>query len=204
MSENHNKHIGILGGTFDPIHNGHMMLAEEAMKQFPLDEIWFMPSGVPPHKQERNITAKEHREQMVRLAIKDMNHAKCCDYEIKKETHSYTAETLTYLHELYPNVTFYFIMGADSLFYLECWYQPEVIMQHAVILAAKRDEKEDADLLWKIQELNDKYQADIRLLQIPGMKVSSSMLREMAKKNMSLQQYVPNAVEQYIREHRLY
>lgn len=198
--------IGIMGGTFDPIHNGHLMLGEYAYKQFELDEIWFMPNGNPPHKQERNDrTDARDRAEMVRLAIEGNDSFRLEEYEVNRTEISYSYQTMEYFKQKYPNDHFYFIIGADSLFALEKWVHPERIFKTCTILAAYRDEMNNRSIMnSKINELNHKYNADIRLLVTPLMNVSSHELRDKLKKGMSIADDVPETVEKYILCHNLY
>ena len=108
------RRIGILGGTFDPVHNGHLLLGEQAYREYGLDEIWFMPCGHPPHKKSRLVTQGKEREDMVKLAIASVSYFVYSDFELKREGNTYTAQTLTLLREAYPQHEFYFIIGADS------------------------------------------------------------------------------------------
>lgn len=198
--------IGIMGGTFDPIHNGHLMLGEYAYRQFELDEIWFMPNGNPPHKQERNDrTDARDRAEMVRLAIEGNGAFRLEEYEVNRTEISYSYQTMEYFKQKYPKDHFYFIIGADSLFALEKWVHPERIFKTCTILAAYRDEMNNRSIMnSKINELNHKYNADIRLLVTPLMNVSSHELRDKLKKGMSIADDVPKAVEKYILCHNLY
>lgn len=198
--------IGIMGGTFDPIHNGHLMLGEYAYRQFELDEIWFMPNGNPPHKQERNDrTDARDRAEMVRLAIEGNGAFRLEEYEVNRTEISYSYQTMEYFKQKYPKDHLYFIIGADSLFALEKWVHPERIFKTCTILAAYRDEMNNRSIMnSKINELNHKYNADIRLLVTPLMNVSSHELRDKLKKGMSIADDVPEAVEKYILCHNLY
>ena len=121
------KKVGIMGGTFNPIHVGHLMLAENAYACENLDEIWFIPSADPPHKKEENVLNYEFRSQMTELAIRNIPYFVKYDFEAQRKAYSYTAETLRLLQQLYPDNEFYFIMGADSLFQIETWYEPASI-----------------------------------------------------------------------------
>ena len=117
--------IGIMGGTFDPVHNGHLHLGRQAYVEYGLDCIWYMPSGQPPHKKDHHVTSVEHRCQMLRLAIAEDEAFRFSDFEVRREGNTYTAQTLALLREAYPEHTFYFILGADSLYEIETWYRPE-------------------------------------------------------------------------------
>ena len=131
--------IGIMGGTFDPIHNGHLLLGEQAYEEYGLDQIWYMPSGQPPHKKDHNVTAGRIRLDMTRLAMEGHEGFTCSDFEVMRSGNTYTSQTLEMLHGLYPGHTFYFIIGADSLYEIEHWHEPEKVLAQAVILAAVRE-----------------------------------------------------------------
>ena len=112
--------VGIMGGTFDPIHNAHIMLAEYAFREYQLDEVWFMPNGNPPHKQnQKGRTDVGVRAEMVRLAIAGKNSFRLEEYEVHRKEISYSYETMEHFREIYPGHHFYFIIGADSLFSIE-------------------------------------------------------------------------------------
>lgn len=198
--------IGIMGGTFDPIHNGHLMLAETAFMQFSLDEIWFMPNGKPPHKQRKSIACNvEDRIAMTRLAIEGRAGFNLELYEARRDEVSYSYETLYHLTKLYPDDSFYFIVGADSLFSIETWVHPEKIFSLCTILAACRDEIDTkAEMDEQVSYLCEKYHAHIELLASPLMPVSSHELREMIASGKSITGYVPKKVEEYILEEGLY
>lgn len=198
--------IGIMGGTFDPIHNGHLMLGREALSQFELDEIWFMPNGNPPHKSKSSIQSDaRHRAVMTELAIHGKKEFQLELYEINHAEISYTYKTLEHFSSRYKENTFYFIIGADSLYAIENWVHPERIFKLCTILAACRDKIDTPEKIQtQICLLKKKYGADIRLLNTPLMKISSRELRDMMKKGYPIARYVPGAVEKYIREEKLY
>ena len=160
--------IGIMGGTFDPIHIGHLLLGEFAYEQFYLDEVWFLPNGNPPHKEvEDTEKALAHRVEMVRLAVRENPHFQLSLHEAKKDCHSYTYKTLQEFHALYPENEYFFILGADSLFSIEQWKYFKEIFPSCTILAAMRDDKDSFDMQRQIQYLETNYQANIELLQAP-------------------------------------
>ena len=107
--------IGILGGTFNPIHTVHLQMAGAACNQYDLDEVWFMPSNHPPHKEESDIVSNEHRQRMIQFAISCCKKFRFSDFEYSRPGTTYTSDTLSLLHESYPDTQFYFIMGEDSL-----------------------------------------------------------------------------------------
>lgn len=198
--------IGIMGGTFDPIHNGHLMLGKTAYDQFKLDEIWFMPNGNPPHKKQESIESDaEHRLKMTALAIEDIRNFKPQDYEVKRVNVSCSWETMKHFKEQYPDDEFYFIIGADSLFSIETWVHPDRLFPNCVILAAYRDDIDTAEEMnTQIAYIGKKYNADIRLLRSPLMQVSSSELRQMIEEGKNITGLVPPKVESYIIKEGLY
>lgn len=197
--------IGIMGGTFDPIHNGHLLLGKQAYLEYHLDEIWYMPSASPPHKQDHKVTDAFHRCCMVELAVEDYSFARLSTFETEREGTTYTAQTLKLLHQQYPEHTFYFIVGADSIFMIENWYHPQEVLQQAVLLVADREvEGVSQTLEEKIAYLEETYQADIRLLHSEEVDISSEQLRRLFSNGKPVYKYVPKAVEEYIRANGLY
>lgn len=128
------RQIGILGGTFDPIHKGHIALALNAKKKFELDEVWMMPSPNPPHKAEKKITDYRLRSKMLKIALQDYPSLQLSEFEIQRQGKIYTYETLQGLNASFTDVEFSFIMGADSLFEIEKWVRPDIVMREARIL----------------------------------------------------------------------
>ena len=198
--------IGIMGGTFDPIHNGHLMLGEYAYRQFDLDEIWFMPNGNPPHKSDPQIIKDTaDRLNMTKLAIEDIPYFRLCTFEIDRREKSYSYSTFQKLGELFPEHKFYFIIGADSLYQIETWKHPELLIPHVTILAAYRDDIDTPEAIYRqIDYLNDKYNGDIRLLKTPVLPVSSHEIRNMLKADSRAGIPVPDKVRSYIQEQHLY
>lgn len=198
------KKIGIMGGTFSPIHLGHLMLAENAYDFMDLDEIWFIPSADPPHRSGQIVMSYAHRSRMTELAIAPVPYFIKSDFEASRKGPSYTAETLRLLRGLYPENIFYFVMGADSLFQLEDWYEPERVMSQAILLVAARDRHSKEELHRQIRYLEDKYEARIYLMHMPEMDLSSALIRERIKNHQSIRFLVPEEVRSYIICHHLY
>ena len=197
--------IGIMGGTFDPIHKGHLMLGEYAKEQYKLDEIWFMPNGNPPHKLNSNIESQtNHRVEMVKLAIRDYDNFKVQLYEVERTEVNYSYLTMQHFNEKYSNDEFYFIIGADSLFAFETWKHPELLVKTCKILAAYRDGKNTSEMEEQIQYLNQKYGAEILLLNTPNVDISSSGIRRMIKDNEDISNLVPETVFSYIQSNNLF
>ena len=197
--------IGIMGGTFDPIHIGHLLLAQFAYEECALDEIWFLPNGNPPHKQTKEgQDALAHRVEMVRLAIDDVPYFKLCLHESRINRHSYTYKTMQELNALYPENEFYFILGADSPFAIEEWRNFREIFPSCIILAAVRDDKDADDMKMQTVYLEQEYNARISLLKAPQLEISSTTIRERAEKGLSIHYMVPDSVADYIEKNHLY
>lgn len=199
-----NMRVGILGGTFNPIHKGHIAVAKAAYDQLNLDEMLIMPSGIPPHKE--GVISSEDRLNMVRLATKDYPYMIVSDYEIIREGTTYTAETLTRLTESNPDTEYIFILGADSLVNMPDWYKPEVIFRLATIAVCKRNDTDESELDKSIKVLTDKYNARIIVLEFDYVNISSHEIRECVYryKNKNILQYLEPDVLDYIKEHGLY
>ena len=199
------SNIGILGGTFDPIHKGHLELGQKAYEQFKLDQIWFMPSGCPPHKTDHRITEGSRRRDMVLAAIKGIPWFAYSDFEMKRQGNTYTARTLSLLGEAYPEHIFYFIIGADSLYQIEQWFHPEQVMEQTILLGAGRPYgRPHRSLEDQIQYLKEKYGARIYPICFKEMDISSEAIRALAARGGSISRYVPLAVEKYIKSCGLY
>lgn len=197
--------IGIMGGTFDPIHSGHLMLGRFARDLFALDEIWFMPNGTPPHKSNDSIEFRtKHRVEMVRRAILNEKDFVLQLYEVENKEVNYSYLTMEHFRENYPEHEFFFIIGADSLFSIEKWKCPERLLKTCVILAAFRDGKNKQEMDEQISYLNEKYGADIHLLSTPNVDISSSEIREKLKLNEDVSDAMPSCVYEYIIKNQLY
>ena len=175
------KKIGIMGGTFNPIHFGHLLLAETAFHQFQLDEILIMPTKNPYYKKISNSVTEEDRVAMAELAIEDNGHFRLSKEELNREGNTYTVETLSHLTERHPDYEYFFIMGADSLYHIESWKEPEQILKMATIVVAGRAGTGSS------------------LLEI-----SSNDIRRRVRDGESIRYLLPDKVEHYIYEHGLY
>ncbi|MCI6061456.1 MAG: nicotinate-nucleotide adenylyltransferase [Dorea sp.] len=198
--------IGIMGGTFDPIHNGHLMLGQAAYESFDLDQVWFMPNGNPPHKKSSSMESEvEDRIRMTELAIRPFPQFKIELYEAERTKISYSYSTMEYLTKAHPGDAFYFILGADSLFTIESWRYPERFFRTCTVLATYRDDINTVEKMnTQIRYLREKYDARIELFATFPVKVSSHELREEVKEGRCIASYVPAEVETYISEHHLY
>lgn len=199
------KKVGIMGGTFDPIHIGHLILGESAYQQFSLDKILFMPSGNPPHKLNRDGGASnEERVEMVRRAIASNEHFELSLVEMHEQGYIYTKETLKRLNEMNPDTDYYFILGADSLFNFETWKEPQEICQLCTVVVAVRDHLPMPELDRQIAYLKEKYHADIRKLESLNIDIASSTIRSWVAEGRSCRYYVPETVIEYMLEHGIY
>ncbi len=196
------KKIGIVGGTFNPIHYGHLMIAESAREQYCLQEIRFLPSGHPPHKQ--HTMQASHRCNMVSLAIADNPFFILDRREVESQGISYTFLTVENLEKELPDAELYFILGGDSLFDFESWRKPEAILQHCSILAAYRKQERQEGFFQQIDLLNHKYPGKFFPLDTPSLEVSSQDIRKRVQSGRSIRYLVPREVEDYIRAHHLY
>ena len=196
--------IGIIGGTFDPVHIGHLIIAQNAISQYHLDRVLFVPTGQAPHKDNRYIEQSAHRLEMIRLSIKDNKDFFFSAMEINAPTTSYTYLTLQQLKHLYPDWELYFIMGADSLDYLDKWYHPEIICAMATILVAVRDQFDAEAVKNKIDAIKAQFEANIKLIETPNVSVSSRDIRKRVSTKEPIRYLVTQPVEDYIERHNLY
>ncbi len=198
------KKIGIMGGTFNPIHYGHLFLAENAFEQIGLDQILFMPSKNPPHKLKPDMVADEQRVDMIRLAIAGNPHFELSTLELMREGLTYTADTLTILTRERPDLHYFFLVGADSLFMMQDWYDPQTIFSLCTVVAAGRDNVEWEKLTRQADYLKQQFQADIRLIEMPTIQISSADIRSRLSEGKTVRYYLPDPVFAYIKEHGLY
>lgn len=194
---------GILGGTFDPIYYGHLLLAETAYDRFGLDRVLIMPAGDPYFKAERGVSDDLDRAEMVKLAIADNPHFEFSDLELNREGDTYTAETLAILHEQFPDDELFLIVGSDVLYQLEKWYKPQEIFRLATILSSGRN-IDSYQLNGRMDNLRKRYGAKVVNLYMPNIDISSTDIRDKIKHDMSVRYFLPNIVIDYILEHGLY
>ena len=194
--------IGILGGTFDPIHIGHLVVAEEARIKVGLNEVLFVPTGQPLLKPDRSITPADLRVEMVRRAIADNPHFKLCTLEIERPGPSYTVDTLMMLREqLGSEVSLLFILGRDTLAELPSWKEPQKLVQLCrMVVAPRLGSKDLQHLETEIPGLLDK----VIQLDMPVIGISSSGIRQRIAQGLSIRYLVPTEVENYIAEQKIY
>lgn len=200
------RQIGIMGGTFNPIHTGHLMLAEWVRDELNLDEVWFIPTGSPYMKDTGDILPGRERLHMVELAVFDNPFFKCLDMEVVREGRTYSYETLEQLKAAYPEDTFYFIAGADCLFTLDSWKYPDRILRNCILAAAVRGDVSLKEMEAKKEELEQKYCSPegIKLISFLQMSVSSTEIRRRILQGHSVRYLVPDRVIAYIEEKGYY
>ena len=198
------KRIGILGGTFDPFHKGHFMLAKTAHSQFDLDEVWIMPNGNPPHKRDIEQTDFTLRCEMIRLAIEEAPHMVLCEYEGSEDSYHFTYQTLGEFKRMYPEHEFYFIIGADSLRDFPTWKEPGKIAELCTLLVACRDEAGIPELKVKIAEMEERFGTKCLIMNSPKVDAASSEIREMVSEGKDVSAYVGEKVCNYIAKEKLY
>jgi nicotinate-nucleotide adenylyltransferase len=198
--------IGIFGGTFDPVHIGHLIIAEQAREQARLDQVWFVPSARPPHKLEKPISPFDRRAEMLLLATAGQSSFRVDLVEKDRPGPSFTADTLGDLHRAHPGSEFFLILGADMLVDLLKWHEPLRVLELATLLVAARPGWQ----VWTAEQLAaaipvaDATRVRIHQVVIPLVEISSRDLRRRAGEGRSLLYMVPRAVEVYIRERGLY
>ncbi len=199
------KKVGIMGGTFNPIHMGHLMLAESAREEFALDEIWFIPTGYSYMKESGlKDPLSTDRLKMTQIAVEDNPYFKCLDIEVLRKGATYTFETLEELKGLYPDTKLYFIFGADCLYEIEEWKEPKRIFAACEIIAAVREKFDSSQMQDKISNLRAKYDARIHFLPFCEIAISSTNIRERVCLGKSIRYMVPDAVMCYIEEKGFY
>ena len=194
--------LGIYGGTFDPIHYGHLLLAERCREQLQLDEVWFIPAGTPPHKQGRVTTPARARADMIEFAVSGFPEFKVSRIEMERGGPSYTVQTLEQLRTAAPSRELFLLMGADSIAEFATWKDPARILELAQVVAVNRA-GESPDLS-SLQSLLEQTGHSVRTVEMPAMGVSASEIRSRVTHGLSIRFLTPRPVEMYIRQHKLY
>ena len=201
------RKIGILGGTFNPIHNGHLALGLAAMEQYDLEEVWLMPSKLPPHKSHFAMLSEEHRLAMTELAAQTDARFRASDFELKREGLTYTADTLELLTQEYPDVRFYFIVGGDSLIKFVHWRRPERILELCTLLGAGRAGYEEETVNKAAEGLRKQFPAaDIATVVLPDYPISSNEIRAafFTGADERVKEFLPEKIWNYLHEKQLY
>lgn len=194
--------LGIMGGTFDPIHIGHLILGEQAWEALGLDKVLFITAGQPPHKPEAVEAEAVHRYNMVRLAVQDNEHFECSRIELDRPGPSYTIDTIRQILGLYgENTRVYLLVGADEAREFMTWRDPYGIKELSTIVVANRPGYPISEVL---AALPPDFASAVKPLEIPGVDISSTDVRARIKLGCSIRYLVPGAVESYIRDNELY
>lgn len=184
--------IGILGGTFNPPHTGHLIIANEVLHTLELQEIWFMPNQEPPHKRKEGNVSNEQRLQMLELAIHGHPHFSVEPLELERQGRSYTYETMKILTDRYKNHEFYFIIGGDMIEYLPKWHKIDELQQLVKFVGVNRP------------RYSNKTEYEVLLVDSPSIDLSSSMIRQRRDSGGTIRYLVPDLVRDYIEENGLY
>ncbi|AFS78982.1 nicotinate-nucleotide adenylyltransferase NadD [Gottschalkia acidurici 9a] len=203
--EKKKKRYGIMGGTFDPIHTGHLVVAEEVRQEFNLDKVIFMPTGDPPHKSSKEVALGQYRYEMTLLATVTNPFFEVSRLELDRKGTTYTIDTMITLKEKYKDdVEFYFITGADSLLELHTWKDSDKILELCKIVAATRPGYDLGDMEERLKELNEDNKESINTITTPGLQISSTDIRHRVKNGMTIKYLLPESVEVYIEKYKLY
>jgi len=198
------KKIGILGGTFNPIHFGHLIIAEQALFEFGLDRVIIMPSGNSYLKKDMKMPEAAVRLEMARLAVSDNPSFSVSDMEIRRGGNTYTADTIEELNSLYPDDALFFITGADALHEMKKWVTPERIFSGCTVITSVRNNESPDELYRDIEFYKEHFDAKIEVLHTTNIDISSSMIRELVGQGRSVRYYLPEAVRMFIYERRIY
>lgn len=197
------KRYGIYGGSFDPIHIGHVALADSAVRECGLDKLIFMPAYISPFKQDRKVTAGRDRCAMIETVLSTNSSFCLSRYELNKEGTSYTIETLRHWEKLLDG-EMYFVLGFDSAVQLDQWYLGEEMLRSYHFITARRPDTDDAEGMRIIESFREKYGADITVMEMAPVDASSTEIRNRVKEGKPVTGLVPPGVEEYIIEHQLY
>lgn len=197
--------IGIMGGTFDPIHYGHLVTAEAAREKFCLDKVIFVPSGNPPHKKNKEISPGIDRVNMTVLATANNPYFEVSDIELKRDGYTYTVDTLKEFIKIYgENTRFYFITGADAVMEILTWKDVSTILKLCRIVSAYRPGSDINKFRSMVDELEKVHRSNIHLIEVPALAISSTEIRQRVKSGITIKYLLPEKVEKYILEKGLY
>jgi nicotinate-nucleotide adenylyltransferase len=195
--------LGLMGGTFDPIHMGHLVSAEEARQQFSLDYVIFIPAGLPPHKESSGISAPEHRYLMTTLAVMSNPAFIVSRYEVDRTEPSFTIDTVRYFSRLEDEANLYFITGADAISEILTWKDYAELLKMCTFIAVTRPGY-SLERLGEMQSSLPGFMNHVHLLEIPALAISSTYIRERVALGRTIKYLTPEPVEQYIHKQRLY
>jgi nicotinate-nucleotide adenylyltransferase len=193
------KKIGLLGGTFDPIHNGHLIISEYLRDSLELSEIWFIPAKIHPLKKNEDITCDEFRVQMLELAIENNQYFKCCKIEIERGDISFTIDTVDQLHKEFKQIDpeFYLFIGMDNVNEIDRWKEPMQILEKTKVIAFGRPG-------FKTNKISEKFLPHLKFIRLPLLEISSTNIRNRIREGKSVRYLVPDAVKNFIEQEGLY
>jgi nicotinate-nucleotide adenylyltransferase len=205
MSEKTIERIGVFGGSFDPVHIGHLTIAQDAVEQLELNRLIFVPAAVPPHKQEKTLVESHHRFEMLQLATEGNLSFEVSDMELQRGGVSYTFDTITQIQFEHPGAELFFIVGLDSLVELHLWRNVDKLLELCTIVPFARGGEDPARVAEQIQ-LSEPWKTGLleRLIRIHEIEISASEIRMRLAEGLSIRYLVPPEVEMYIAEHHLY
>jgi nicotinate-nucleotide adenylyltransferase len=205
MSEEIIERIGVFGGSFDPVHIGHLIIAQDALEQLELDRVIFVPTAISPHKLHRTPTEGRHRFEMLKLATENNLRFEVSDMELSRGGVSYTIDTVEQLQADHPDAEIFFIVGLDSLLELHRWHRSEDLLECCTVVPFGRGGEDPEAIASRCGLSNDwKTKLLARLIRIHGVEVSASEIRMRVAEGLSIQTLVPPEVAMYIAEHNLY
>lgn len=196
--------LGIMGGTFDPIHYGHLVAAEMARSKFDLSKVLFIPSGTPPHKDRSDISASGLRFEMIERAIKDNPAFDISALELERKGSSYTVDTLRVLTRTWPEYELYFITGSDALREIFSWREAEEILMMTQFIGAARPGFDASDFLHQVQQEHPETMGRIHYLEVPALAISSTDIRARVKRGQPIRYLLPEPVRHFIQQRGLY
>ncbi|MBU7319801.1 nicotinate-nucleotide adenylyltransferase [Paenibacillus oleatilyticus] len=191
--------VGLMGGTFDPVHIGHLIAAQNVCERLELDEVWFMPTNVPPHKEQAPGASPRQRLEMVELAVEGHPHFRASDMELRKGGVSYSIETVTMLRAQHPGDRFTYIIGADMVRYLPKWYKIDELVRLVTFAGLQRPGYDTG-----YEGLPDAIRQAVKLVPMPQIELSSTLIRQRRASGQSVRYMVPDRVNHYIEVNRLY
>lgn len=202
--------IGILGGTFNPPHKGHLYMAEKMLEEFSLDKILLLPSGMPPHKSSSELADKSTRKEMLKILSDGISRLEVCETELNRESYTYTVDTLTEFSNTYKQDELFYLIGSDTLFLLESWRNFKRVAELTYFICLPRPEENIegtealSNIRLKAKELEQKYGTRIFVSRNSGPEISSSMIRRSIKAGESIDGLLPKELEEYIIKNSVY
>lgn len=193
------REVGIMGGTFDPIHIGHLLAASSALEAAQLDEVWFIPSSSPPLKPNAPIATAQQRLAMVERAIADDDRFRALDIELSRGGTSYSYDTIMALMKQYPDCRFSYIIGSDRIHDLPTWYKAEQLKELIQFIGLNRPSEP-----LQLDSLSSDWRSKLTIVPMPLIDISSTLIRNRLRSGLSVRYYVPDEVEQYLRGEQIY